>query len=74
MNLQMKYFSYRIRLSINVSYDISGSITKCHNDSLGLKLVHLRIFAIFLFFFMQINEGANKILTKRRKNYVLALK
>ena len=27
--------------SINLSYDITGSITKYHNDSLGLKEVYL---------------------------------
>ena len=33
--------------STDLSYDITGSITKCHNDSLGLKLVYLRILMIF---------------------------
>ena len=49
--MQMRYFSYRTRSLIDLSYNITGSITKCHNDSLGLKLVHLRnfkdVFAIF---------------------------
>ena len=51
MNMQMRYFSYRTRSSIDLSYNITSSITKCHNDSLGLKLVHLwnfkDCFAIF---------------------------
>ena len=33
--------------SINLSYDITGTITKCHNDRLGLKLVYLWIFNDF---------------------------
>ena len=41
MNMQMRYFSYRTRSAIDLSYNVTGSITKCHNDSLGLKLVHL---------------------------------
>ena len=63
--MQMRSFSYRTRSSINSSFDITGSITKCHNDSLGLKLVHLLIFkdssAIF-HVFMKINEYANYII------------
>ena len=71
--MQMKYFLYRTGSSINLSYDITDSITKCHNDSLGLKLVHFSIFKYvlpFSFIFMKINEYANKILTRRRKGYV----
>ena len=33
--------------SINLSYDITGSIIKCHNGSLGLKEVYLWIFNDF---------------------------
>ena len=33
--------------SINFSYDISGPIIKCHNDSLGLKFIFLWILTIF---------------------------
>ena len=33
--------------STDLSYDITDSITKCHNDSLGLKLVYLLILMIF---------------------------
>ena len=42
MNMQMRKekFSLRPMTSIHLSYDITGSITKCHNDSLGLKLVY----------------------------------
>ena len=47
MNMQMRYFSYRPRSSINVLFYITGSITKCQNDSLGLKLVYLWIFNVF---------------------------
>ena len=56
---------YRTRSSINLSYDITGSITKCHNGSLGLKLVHLWIFKDFfaiLHIFIRINEYAKKII------------
>ena len=59
MNVQMRQFSYRTRASINVSYDITGSITKCHNGSLGLKLVYLWILKTFLPLFIKINEYAN---------------
>ena len=38
--------------SINLSFYITGSITKCHNVSLGLKLVYLWILTIFLSFVM----------------------
>ena len=44
MNMQMRRFSYRPRSSIHLSYNITGSTTKCQNDSLGLKLVYLWIF------------------------------
>ena len=62
MNMQMRQFSYRTRSSIDLSDESTGSIAKCHNDSLGLKLVHLWIFKDFLPFFIKINEYANKIL------------
>ena len=62
MNVQMRQFSYRTRASINLSYDITGSITKCHNGSLDLKLVHLWILKTFLPFSIKINEYANKII------------
>ena len=35
----MRSFSFRRMTSINLSYDITGSITKCHNDSLDLEEV-----------------------------------
>ena len=51
--------------SIYLSYDITGSISKCHNDSLGLKFVYLWIFndfsVIFIFFFIKIHEYAHLI-------------
>ena len=47
MNMQMRRFSYRPRSSIHLSYNITGSTTKCQNDSLGLKLVYLWIFPFF---------------------------
>ena len=31
MNLQMRLFSFRPMTSIHLSYDITGSIAKCHN-------------------------------------------
>ena len=52
MNMQMRRFSYRPRSSIHLSYNITGSTTKCQNDSLGLKLVYLWIFYVFLSFLM----------------------
>ena len=30
--------------AIILAYDNTGSLTKCHNDSLGLKIVYLWIF------------------------------
>ena len=51
MNMQMRYFSYRTRSSIDLSYNITGSIRKCRNDSLGLKLVHLWNFKDFFAIF-----------------------
>ena len=50
--------------SINLSYDITGSITKCHNDSLGLKLVYLGTFndfSVIFNVFFKIHEYANQI-------------
>ena len=32
---------------MHLSYDITGSITKCHRDDLGLKSVYLWIFNVF---------------------------
>ena len=63
----MGLFSNRTRSSINLSNDITGSITKCHNGSFGLKLVHLWVFKDFFIlpFFhilIKINEYANKII------------
>ena len=63
MNMQMISFSFRRMTSINLSYDITGSITKCHNDSLDLKEVYLWIyfydFTVIFNVFIQINEYAN---------------
>ena len=47
----MSLFSFRRMTSINFSYDITGSITKCHNDSLDLKEVN-GFFTIILSFLM----------------------
>ena len=47
--------------SINLSYDVIGSITNCHNDSLGLKLVYLWIltfFYVIFYVFIKIHEYA----------------
>ena len=52
--------------SIDLSYDITGSITKCHNDRLGLKLVYLWIFNNFCVIFkvfIKVHEYANLITT-----------
>ena len=45
----MRSFSFRRMTSMNLSYDITGSITKIHNDSLDLKEVYgfLRFFCHF---------------------------
>ena len=61
---------------MNLSYEITGSITKCHNGILNLKLVNLWIFNDFLPFFifslkfmnMQIRSFA--LLTIKRKDCV----
>ena len=48
--------------SIDLSYDITGSIIKCHNDSLGLKLVYLlilMIFSVIFHVFIKIHEYEN---------------
>ena len=50
--------------AINLLYDITGSITKFHNDSLGLKYGVLWIFNYFSVIFnvfIKIHEYANKI-------------
>ena len=52
MNMQIKQLSFWPMTSINLLYDIIGSITKCHNDSFDLKLVYLWIFNDFLSFLM----------------------
>ena len=56
----MRLFSFRRMTSINLSYDITGSITKCHNDSLDLK-VYLSIFydvSVIFNVFIKIHEYA----------------
>ena len=50
MNMQMRYFSSRPMTSVHLSYDITGSIAKCHKDSLGMKLVNYRLLTIVLSF------------------------
>ena len=58
----MRSFSFRRMTSINLSYDITGSITKCHSDSLDLKEVYLWIFYDFTVIFnvfIKIHEYAN---------------
>ena len=62
MNMQMRSFSFRHMISINLSYDTIGSITKYHNDRFDLKLVYLCIFNDFLSFLnvlIKIHEYAN---------------
>ena len=49
--MQIRLLSFRPMTSINLSYDIIGSITKCHNDSFDLKLVYSCNFNDFLSFF-----------------------
>ena len=47
--------------SITLTYDITGSIAKCRNDSLGLKLVYTWIFTDLLLYsnvFINIHEYA----------------
>ena len=61
MNMQMRQFSNRTRSSINSPHDITRSITKCHDDSLGLKLVHVWFFGLF-HIFIKIYEYASKII------------
>ena len=62
MNMQMRRFSYRPRSSIHLSYNITGSTTKCQNDSLepeiSLFMDFLR-FSVIFNVFIKINEYAN---------------
>ena len=47
---------------MNFPYDITGSITKCQNDSLGLKSVYLWIFndfSVIFNVFIKIHEYTN---------------
>ena len=49
----MRQFSFRPITSVQLSYDITSSIAKCNNDSLGMKLAYLlnfNEFAIILMF------------------------
>ena len=47
----MRLFSFRPTTVLILSYAITGSIAKCHNDILGLKLVYLWIFKdVFVIF------------------------
>ena len=59
----MRSFSFWRMTSINLSYDITGSITQCHNDSLDLKEVYLWIlfydFTVIFNVFIKIHEYAN---------------
>ena len=46
--MQMRLLSYMPKTSINLSlYCITGAVTKCDNDSLGLKLVYSWIYKYF---------------------------
>ena len=46
--MQMRLLSYMPKTSINLSlYCITGAVTKCDNDSLGLKLVYSWIYIHF---------------------------
>ena len=48
MNMQMRLLSYMPKTSINLSlYFITGAVTKCDNDNLGLKLVYSWIYKHF---------------------------
>ena len=48
MNMQMRLLSYMPKTSINLSlYCITGAVTKCDNDSLGLELVYSWIYKYF---------------------------
>ena len=58
----MRLFSFRRMTSIDLSCDIIGSITKCHNDSLDLKEVYLWMFydfSVIFNVFIKIHEYAN---------------
>ena len=57
----MRSFSFRCMTSINLLYDITGSITKCHNDSLDLKVVYRFFYDFSVMFdvFIKIHEYAN---------------
>ena len=57
----MRSFSFRRMTSINLSYAITGSITKCHNDSLDLKEIYGLFYEFSVIFnvFIKIHEYAN---------------
>ena len=51
--------------SIDLLYDITGSITKCNNYSLGLKIVYLwtsNEFSVSFNVFITIHDYANSII------------
>ena len=52
--MHMRQFSFTPMTSINLSNDITGLMTKCLNDRLGLKLVYmyLQIFSDFSVIFL----------------------
>ena len=57
--------------SIHLLYDITGSITKYHNDSLGMKVVYLWIltidFSVLFNVFIKIHEYANYIYSMKEQ-------
>ena len=62
MNMQMRLLSYMLKTSINLLlYCITGAVTNCDNDSLGLKLVYSWIYKHFksLNVFIKIHEYAS---------------
>ena len=66
MNILMRSFSFRRMPSMNLSYDITRSITKCHNDTLDLKkslfMDFFYDFSVIFNVFIKIHEYANQII------------
>ena len=59
--MQMRKFSFKPMTLLNLSNDITGSISKYHNNSLGLKIVCLWIFndfSVIFNVFIKIHECA----------------
>ena len=60
--MQIRKLSFWPMTSINLSYGIIGSITKCHNDSFDLKFssfIDFKRFSVIFTVFIKFHEYAN---------------